>query len=145
MTLYFTNYIKGNDRLETPPLCVVHIILGTLKWNSVHRQRAKRSLDCGWSLVDIFTSEIMLTELFLLGVALIILWYWKTRLPSDHPPTPPIRLPILGHFHYLLMYPATKTTTGLYELYKAYSKNGVLSFHVGTQKITLIGNTVKNL
>ena len=40
-------------------------------------------------------------ELVLFGAFLLTVWYWMTRLPDTYPPTPPIRLPILGHAHYL--------------------------------------------
>ncbi len=63
------------------------------------------------------------------------------RLPSDHPPTPLFRLPILGHFHLLVTTKAKDTTTELYELYRKYGKeHGAMSLFLGTTKITIIGN-----
>ena len=81
----------------------------------------------------------MLVE-FILGFALACLaWYLLTRLPANYPPTPPIRLPILGHVHYLFWIKDTKRTSALYEMYKRYSKNGVLTLHIGTERMTMIG------
>ena len=74
-------------------------------------------------------------EIALLGVLLLIIWYYATRLPDNYPPTPPIRLPILGHAHYLLLHGPV-----LHETFKRYSKNGLLSLHIGTLHITMIGN-----
>ncbi len=86
-----------------------------------------------------YKSIIMLLELLLLCILLAAAWYKKSRLPADHPPTPPFRLPIIGHFHHLLLTSPTNKTTALYELFKKYNKNGVLSIFVGTTKITLLG------
>ncbi len=81
----------------------------------------------------------MLAEALIAAAVLLFFWYQNTKLPANHPPTPPIRLPILGHFHYFLFYQGTKTTSPLCELYKSYNKNGVLSLFVGSTKITLVG------
>ena len=56
-------------------------------------------------------------------------------LPDNYPPTPPIRLPIIGHAHYLLFHGKV-----LQETFKRYSKNGLLALHIGTFRMTLIGN-----
>ena len=74
-------------------------------------------------------------EVVLLAVLLLIIWYWATKLPDNYPPTPPIRLPILGHAHYMLLH-----GTVLHETFKRYSKNGLLTLHIGTLRITIIGN-----
>ena len=84
----------------------------------------------------------MLVE-FLLGFAFAaFVWYAMTRLPTNYPPTPPIRLPILGHVHYLFWIRKTKRSTAFYEMFKRYSKNGVLTVHIGAQRITMIGKVV---
>ena len=81
----------------------------------------------------------MLLE-FVLGFAIAIFaWYLMTRLPADYPPTPPLRLPILGHTPYLLWFGDTKHTSALYEMFKRYSKNGVLTLHIGTERMTMLG------
>ena len=81
----------------------------------------------------------MLVE-FLTGLALVCLaWYHITRLPENYPPTPPIRLPFLGHTQYLFWIRDTNRTSALYEMFKRYSKNGILTLHIGTERMTLIG------
>ena len=66
-------------------------------------------------------------------------------MPPDYPPTPPIRLPLLGHMHYIVPYvlrgSMTKTTraTGLEDLNKRYGKGGILCLHFGPFKLVLIG------
>ena len=85
------------------------------------------------------SKSTMLVE-FILGFAVAsFAWYLMTRLPANYPPTPPIRLPILGHAHYLLWIKDTKRTSALYEMFKRYSKNGVLTLHIGTERVTMIG------
>ena len=87
----------------------------------------------------------MLLEI-ILGVVIASLgWYLMTRLPADYPPTPPIRLPILGHVHYLFWIKDTKRTSALYEMFKRYSKDGVLTLHIGTERMTMIGEHLKCL
>jgi hypothetical protein len=78
-------------------------------------------------------------EWVLLIVVVAFLLHQANKKSNDAPPTPPIRLPILGHAHYLFMYSGTKTTTQLYELFRRFNKNGVLSLEIGTMQITLIG------
>ena len=81
----------------------------------------------------------MLVE-FILGFAVAsFAWYLMTRLTANYPPTPPIRLPILGHAHYLFWIKNTKRTSAFYEMFKRYSKNGVLTLHIGTARMTMIG------
>ncbi len=46
----------------------------------------------------------MFFEALLLFLTCLLIWYYKTRLPSTYPPTPPIRLPLIGHGLYLLGY-----------------------------------------
>ena len=80
---------------------------------------------------------------FILGFAFIgFLWYILTRLPANYPPTPPIRLPILGHVHYFFWFRDTKRSTALYEMFKLYSENGILTVHIGAQKVTMIGKNI---
>ena len=73
-----------------------------------------------------------------LVVFLACLWYFSTRLPDNYPPTPPVRLPILGHAHYLFLHKPTKSTA-IYELFRRYSKNGILTLHIGILRFTIIG------
>jgi hypothetical protein len=44
----------------------------------------------------------MFLEIILFVLTLLLIWYYLTRLPSSYPPTPPIRLPLIGHGLYLL-------------------------------------------
>ena len=81
----------------------------------------------------------MLVEFILGFLVACFAWYLVTKLPATYPPTPPIRLPILGHAHYLFWIKDTKHTSALCEMFKRYSKNGVLTLHIGTVRITLIG------
>ena len=74
--------------------------------------------------------------LFLISMTTI--WYLTSRLPDKYPPTPPIRLPILGHAHYLLLHGPTKSSV-IYELFQRYSRDGILTLHVGTWRFTVIG------
>ena len=59
-------------------------------------------------------------------------------MPDNYPPTPPIRLPILGHAHYLFLHGPTKSTV-IHELFRRYSKDGILTLHIGTWRFTIIG------
>ena len=83
----------------------------------------------------------MFVELILGFAFASLAWYFMTRLPADYPPTPPIRLPILGHAHYLFWIKDTKRTSALYEMYKRYNRNGVLTLHIGTERMTMIGES----
>ena len=76
-------------------------------------------------------------------VATAIIWYFTTRLPANYPPTPPIRLPILGHALYFLWHwPASPGTSAVYEIYRRYHKDGILAIHVGTEKMTVVGKRI---
>ena len=81
----------------------------------------------------------MFVEFILAFTIASFAWYLMTRLPENYPPTPPIRLPILGHAHYLFWIKDTKRTSALYEMFKQYNKNGVLTLHIGTERMTMIG------
>ena len=81
----------------------------------------------------------MLVGLILGFTILGLLWYFMTRLPPSYPPTPPIRLPILGHFHYFLWIRDSESNSALYKMFKRYSKNDVLTLHIGTERMTMIG------
>ena len=84
----------------------------------------------------------MLVEL-LLGFAFSgILWYFLTRLPPNYPPTPPTRLPILGHAHYLSWIRDSQRSSALYEMFRRYSKDDLLTLHIGVQRITMIGKRI---
>ena len=83
----------------------------------------------------------MFVELILGFAVASLAWYFMTRLPADYPPTPPIRLPILGHVHYLFWIKDTKYTSALYEMFKRYSRDGVLTLHIGTERMTIIGDS----
>ena len=81
----------------------------------------------------------MLVGLILGFTILGLLWYFMTRLPPSYPPTPPIRLPILGHFHNFLWIRDSESNSALYKMFKRYSKNDVLTLHIGTERMTMIG------
>ena len=83
----------------------------------------------------------MFVELILGFAVASLAWYFMTQLPADYPSTPPIRLPILGHAHYLFWIQDTKRASAVYEMYKRYSKNGVLTLHIGTERMTIIGES----
>lgn len=72
----------------------------------------------------------MIVELIVLASALLLFWHYKTPLPPDYPPTPPIRLPVLGHMHYMLPY-ISDVNEGFYALYKKYGRDGILALHLG--------------
>ena len=63
----------------------------------------------------------------------------QTRLPADYPPTPPLRLPLLGHMHYIVPYVLNTGLAGLEDLNRKYGKNGVLCLHFGPFKLVLLG------
>ena len=84
----------------------------------------------------------MLVEFFLGFIIACFAWYLVTKLPATYPPPPPIRLPILGHAHYLFWIKNTKKTSAFCEMFKRYSKNGVLTLHIGTVRMTLIGKYI---
>ncbi len=66
----------------------------------------------------------MLAEVFLLLWALVLIWYYVTRLPDTYPATPPIRIPILGHTLYMLGYKNSQEAFN--ELCKKYAKDGMM-------------------
>ena len=68
-------------------------------------------------------------------ISLILIWYFNTKLPDNYSPTPPTRLPILGHAHYFFLH----GTTEIYELFRRYNKDGVMALHIGTLRFTIIG------
>ena len=74
-------------------------------------------------------------EWALFMISTILIWYFNTRLPNNYPPTPPTRLPFLGHAHYLMLH----RTTDIYELFTRYNRDGVLALHIGTWKFTVLG------
>ena len=88
----------------------------------------------------------IMIEWDLLITSVVLIWYFTTRLPDNYPPTPPIRLPILGHAHYLFLYRLTKSTM-IYEVFRRHNKEGVLTLHIGTWRFTIIGtqHLVKSL
>ena len=86
--------------------------------------------------------KTMLIEITLGLVFSSILWYLMTRLPSNYPPTPPTRLPILGHAHYLFWITDGERTSALCKMFKRYSKNDMLTLHIGTERITMIGKDI---
>ncbi len=81
----------------------------------------------------------MLVELFLFAGALLLYWAYTTRSPAGCPPSPPFRLPFLGHIHYLIPYGSKRVNEGLEELYEKYSRDGAFTFHLGSLKMVLIG------
>jgi hypothetical protein len=82
----------------------------------------------------------MITELSLLLLVAVSYWYYVTWLPPDYPPTPLVRLPLLGHMHYLVPYFLTKTPgKGLDRLNKRFGKNGIICVHFGPFKMVMIG------
>ena len=74
-------------------------------------------------------------EWALFVVSTILIWYFNTRLPNNYPPTPPTRLPFLGHAHYLILH----RTTDIYEVFRRYNRDGVLALHIGTWRFTVFG------
>ena len=66
--------------------------------------------------------------------------YYKNRLPSDYPPTPPIRLPIIGHIPYLMLSRKKNFNEAFDELFDRYSRDGLCAIHLGTWKIVTIGS-----
>ena len=44
----------------------------------------------------------MLLAAAALAAAALVAWFFATRLPANYPPTPPLRLPLLGHALYFL-------------------------------------------
>ena len=91
--------------------------------------------------IDICKST-MLVELILGFTISSLLWYFMTRLPPNYPPTPPIRLPILGHSHYLFWIRDSDRSSALYKMFQRYSKNDILTLHIGTERITMIGKKI---
>ncbi|XP_059087981.1 cytochrome P450 2C15-like [Tigriopus californicus] len=71
---------------------------------------------------------------------LVLYWYFQTKLPDDYPPTPPIRLPILGHAVYLYFGTKASGAEAIDALYQRYSKDGIMAFHLGPFKTVIIGN-----
>ena len=80
----------------------------------------------------------MITELLLVLAAVTAWWLYAARLPPDYPPMPPVRLPFLGHMHYLLPH-LREPYEGLYQLYDKYGRNGVMAMHFGPYKFVLLG------
>jgi hypothetical protein len=80
----------------------------------------------------------MIVELLLLAIVWLMYWHYKTRLPSDYPPSPPLRLPILGHIHYLWLHRAN-INEGIDSLYEKYNRNGVFALHLGPTKLIIVG------
>nr|APH81374.1 cytochrome P450 CYP3031A1 [Tigriopus kingsejongensis] len=81
----------------------------------------------------------MLELIALVVVVLILAWYVKNRLPANYPPTPPTRLPLFGHSHYLL-FTRNSGIEAIDELFHKYSKDGVMAFHLGSFKLVIIGS-----
>ncbi len=81
----------------------------------------------------------MLVEAVLFLFVFALSWHFINRPPANYPPTPPIRLPFLGHIHYLLPYGLKNANVGLNALYKKYNKDGVFAFHLGIIKLVLVG------
>ena len=82
--------------------------------------------------------KTMITELLLVLAAVTAWWLYAARLPPDYPPMPPVRLPFLGHMHYLLPH-LREPYEGLYQLYDKYGRNGVMAMHFGPYKFVLLG------
>ncbi len=81
----------------------------------------------------------MILELILLFAALAASWYVSNRTPKQYPPTPPYRLPLIGHRLHLLAY-KNDINRAFEVLYEKYSKNGVLAIDMGFGfKTVLIG------
>ena len=76
----------------------------------------------------------MIVEIILFTILAYLIWLWQTRLPPNYPPSPPIRLPILGHVHYLWWH-KTDPAYFLDEMYDKYGKDGAVAFHMGRRKI----------
>jgi hypothetical protein len=85
----------------------------------------------------------MFVELVLFVIVIVAYWLYSTRLPANYPPSPPVRLPILGHAHYL-WFNGTHVNEAINNLYKKYNKNGVFAFHLGMAKTVLIGERDHN-
>jgi hypothetical protein len=81
----------------------------------------------------------MIVESLLFVAAFLLFWAYATKIPPNYPPTPPIRLPLIGHMHYLLPYGAQNRNKGLHKLYEKYNKNGVMALHIFGFKIVIIG------
>ena len=84
------------------------------------------------------SSRTMITEFLLVFAAIMVWWLFSSRLPEDYPPTPTVRLPFLGHMHYLLPY-LKEPYEGLYQLYNKYGRNGAMAMHFGPYKFALLG------
>lgn len=78
--------------------------------------------------------------LIIFGSVLVLYWYYKTRLPDDYPPSPPIRLPIIGHAVYSFFGTSASGAEAIDELYERFSKDGIMAFHMGPFKMVIIGN-----
>ncbi len=83
----------------------------------------------------------MIVEAALFVVVFYLCWLYLTRPPPDYPPTPPIRLPIFGHIHYLMGY-GSDPNVGFDKVFQKYGKDGVVAVHMGKLKMALIGTLI---
>ena len=80
----------------------------------------------------------MLIEAILFVVSIFLFcWYYKN--PANYPATPPFWIPIYGHSFYVMFSSKTQNET-MIDLYKKYSKNGMLALDLGTSKMILMGD-----
>ncbi len=87
---------------------------------------------------------MLLAAAFILCLA-ILLWAYATKPPPNYPPTPPLRVPFFGHIPNLWLHGDGDTNRAFEELYKKYSNNGVMAFHLGFVKAIFIGEVLNTI
>ena len=71
----------------------------------------------------------MLLEICLFLVLALLIWSYVTRLPSNYPSTPPIRLPIIGHALHMFGYKNTQKVMN--KICDKYGKDGMVAVNFG--------------
>ncbi len=84
----------------------------------------------------------MSLQFVLIAITAILLFVLRYLRRSSSLPTPPWRLPFIGHAHYLYSYGSSGAVKAFEDLYDRYSKDGMLALDVGAEKIVLVGETV---
>ena len=124
--------VLNKERLKTDKLNSYSVDLQVVKSNYIHIYIVPKKS----TMLVLITLGFIISSLF---------WYFMTRLPPNYPPTPPTRLPILGHMHYLFWIRDSKHRSALHKMFKRYSKNDMLTLHIGVERVTMIGKKIYDI